>query len=98
MNWIAELPYYKVEREVNGIEQKTIIQDRLMQLYDDRLVTRHREFPIHEVHDISYRIMGGEHGFLYLHTLQGVYSYTVKCDPEAFIEAFRSLTQHQSGE
>lgn len=91
MSWIAKQPYYKVQREVSGTEQKTVVHDRLMYLYGDHIVTRYRKFPIHEVYDMSYRKLGDEGGVLYLHTKQGVYSYTVKADPGTFINAFKEL-------
>ncbi|MEK3734782.1 MULTISPECIES: hypothetical protein [Paenibacillus] len=92
MSWIAVQTYYKIRREVTAIEQRTVEQERTMYLYKDRVVTAYREFPIAQVFDLSYRKMGGgTEGFLYLHTQQGVYAYTVKEDPDPFIQAFRNL-------
>ncbi|GCL71592.1 hypothetical protein [Paenibacillus naphthalenovorans] len=91
MNWIAKQLYYKVQRQMTGIAQITEAQDRWMYLYEDKVVTHYREFPIHEVFDISYRKLGGTEGILYLHTKQGVYSYMVKADPSEFVEAFKQL-------
>ena len=91
MNWIASLSYYKVERNIFGLEQTIHKQDRWIYLYQKKVVTAYREFPIHEVFDISYRSMGGSGGMLYLHTLNGVYSYTVTEDPQFFIEAYKAL-------
>lgn len=91
MNWVAVQPYYKINRVVDGIEQRTEEQGRKMFLYEDRIVTKYREFPIKQVFDLSYRPMGDGGGFLYLHTQQGVYSYTVKDDPGSFISAFKNL-------
>lgn len=96
MNWIAIQPYYKVEREVTGVDQKTVVHDRIIYLYENKIVTGFREFPIDNVFDISYRQMGGEEGLLYLHTKQGVYSYTVKTDPRKFIDAFKKLISHKN--
>ncbi|WP_028608663.1 hypothetical protein [Paenibacillus harenae] len=99
MNWIAVQSYYKVEREITGLEQKTVVQDRLMHLYEDKLVTRYREFPIGEVFDISYRPLGGSgEGLLYLHTKQGLFSYTVGKHPAPFIEAYKQLVNQLSDE
>ncbi|MVP01861.1 hypothetical protein [Paenibacillus lutrae] len=91
MTWIASQAYYKIQREVDGIEQRTIVHDRNMYLYRDRIVTRYREFAIEEVFDMSYRPMGAEMGIFYLHTKQGVYPYTVKEDPVVFIQAFKQF-------
>lgn len=92
MSWIAVQTYYKILREVTAIEQRTVEQERTMYLYEDRIVTSYREFPITQVFDLSYRKMGGgREGFLYLHTQHGVYAYTVKEDPTVFIKAFKNL-------
>jgi len=89
MHFIAEQPYVKVHREVSSIDQQNVEYERKLYLYEDKIVTKHREFPIKEVFDISYRLIGGSGGLLYLHTSKGVYSYTVKSSPQAFVHAFR---------
>lgn len=91
MNWIAQQSYYKIHREVTHTEQTTIVDDRSMYLYEHKVMTQYREFPIKDVLDMSFRKMGVEGGFLYLHTLQGVYSYTVRTDPSEFIDNFKEL-------
>lgn len=92
MNPIAIQPYIKVQREVDlfEFEQKFIEEERNMYLYHDKIVTQYREFSIEKVFDISYKKFGEEAGLLYLHTLGGLYSYTVKIPPHKFIEAFKS--------
>jgi len=89
VEWIAKQPYIKVLREVNGLEQTDVEDERLLYLYPDQLVTKHRTFPITEVLDISYREIAGQGGLLYLHTMSGVYSYIVKSSPNNFIEVFK---------
>ncbi|GIP37850.1 hypothetical protein J31TS4_11300 [Paenibacillus sp. J31TS4] len=91
MNKVAEQGYYKVLRESNGLEIKTVVQRRKLVLYRDRLETRYRRFALQEVHDISYRRIGGQEGMLYLHTSMGLYPYTVDEDPQPFIDAFKGL-------
>lgn len=91
MNWIAKQSYYKVERELSNLEQKTVVYNRWIYLYKEKVVTQYREFPIKEVLDISYRQMGDRGGLLYLHTRQGVYSYLVSDDPRPFIDKFKSF-------
>ncbi|GAB6931241.1 hypothetical protein JCM10914A_52240 [Paenibacillus sp. JCM 10914] len=91
MSWIAVQPYYKIQRVVDGIEQRTEEQGREMFLYQDKIVTQYREFPIKQVFDLSFRPMGDGGGLLYLHTQQGVYSYTVKHDPQSFIKAYKNM-------
>ncbi|GAB3049590.1 hypothetical protein [Virgibacillus ainsalahensis] len=89
MQLIAEQPYIKIVREVSSVEQVDIEYQRTLYLYDEKVVTKHREFPIEDVSDMSYRFIGGEGGLLYLHTSNGVYSYTVKSSPDKFVEAFK---------
>lgn len=92
MNRVAVLPYYKIIRSVDGLDQRMEEQAREMVLYEDRIVTKYHHFPIKKVFDLSYRHMGEGIGLLYLHTQQGVYSYTLKDDPKSFITAFKNLT------
>ena len=90
MSLIAQHPYIKTERKVTSIEQFEIEHDRIIYLYNDKVVTQNREFPIKVVMDFSYREIANQGGILYLHTLQGVYTYIVKSSPEAFIKAYRA--------
>ena len=90
MSLIAQHPYIKTERKVTSIEQFEIEHDRIIYLYNDKVVTQNREFPIKDVMDFSYLAIANQGGILYLHTLQGVYTYIVKSSPEAFITAYRA--------
>ncbi|MDN8589353.1 hypothetical protein B2I21_01880 [Chryseobacterium mucoviscidosis] len=92
MNCIAVLPYYKIQREVTGLAQEVLQSDRSMILYSDKIVTKYREFHITEVFDMSFRRIGNEGGFFYLHTSTGVYPYMVNIDPKPFIQTFRTMT------
>lgn len=91
MELIAKHPYYKVQREVSAIDQKNVEYERMLCLYEDKLVTQHREFLTEHVFDMSYRELSGGEGMLYVHTSKGVFSYTVRSDPSAFIRAFKEL-------
>ncbi|PZT54218.1 hypothetical protein [Paenibacillus silvae] len=88
---IAVLPYYRVKREVTGLAQEIEKNARTMTLYSDRIVTKYREFLITEVFDMSFRRMGDEGGFFYLHTSIGVFPYMVEIDPEPFIQTFHQV-------
>ncbi|WP_010531320.1 hypothetical protein [Lentibacillus jeotgali] len=95
MTLIAEQPYVKVEHEI-AISGKYYVEDpRTLYLYSDKIVSRHHEFPIENVWDMSYRPFGEKGGLLYLHTSKGVSVYTVKQSPERFIEAFRENIKNQ---
>ncbi|QKS70690.1 hypothetical protein FLK61_28540 [Paenalkalicoccus suaedae] len=91
MEPIATLPYFKVQREMSSIEMKNVEYERKLYLFEDRLLTKHREFPTEQIFDMSHREMSGEDSILYLHTSRGVYSYTIKDDPTTFIQAFKRL-------
>ncbi|SFB30426.1 hypothetical protein SAMN04488072_11472 [Lentibacillus halodurans] len=91
MKLIAEQPYIKVEREMTSISQNYVEDDRRLYLYHDRILSKHHEFPIEQVWDMSYRPVDGKGGLLYLHTSKGVHVYTVKESPDEFIEAFKKL-------
>ncbi|OMF25828.1 hypothetical protein BK133_21135 [Paenibacillus sp. FSL H8-0548] len=90
MKWIAEMPYYKVGREIIGNEQITVIDERFIHLYADKITTRYHEFLIRELFDISYRHLGSTEGFLYLHTKHGIFSFSIKTDPTGFIKVVRA--------
>ena|SRR5690625_2380638 len=99
MNLLAVQPYIKVIREVTSIEQTDIEEERNMYLYDDKLVTKHREFPLEDVFDISYREFGQKgNGLLYVHTIKGVFSYTVKTSTDDFINAFHKHIKQNKGD
>ena len=53
MSLIAQQPYIKTERKVTSIEQFEIKHDRIIYLYNDKVVTQNREFPIKDVMDFS---------------------------------------------
>ncbi|MGQ8875143.1 hypothetical protein [Paenibacillus sp. TSA_86.1] len=91
MDSIAVLPYYRVQREVTALSQEIEMNARTMTLYSDRIVTKYREFMITEVFDMSFRRMGQEGGFFYLHTSTGVYPYMVEIDPKPFIQTFHQV-------
>ncbi|AXI10851.1 hypothetical protein CUC15_18810 [Oceanobacillus zhaokaii] len=93
MYLIAEQQYVKVERIVSSISQIDTEHQRTMYLYNEKLVTKHREFPIQDVTDMSYRSIGGKGGLLYVHTTNGVYSYTVKTSPLPFLNAFKKYVK-----
>ncbi|RFA35606.1 hypothetical protein CAI16_07370 [Virgibacillus dokdonensis] len=89
MTLIAKQAYFKMERVVSSLQQEDIKQERMLYLYTNKVVTQRREFPIDNVLDFSYRPVSNQGGILYLHSLQGVYTYTVDSSPEEFIQIFQ---------
>lgn len=92
MKLIGTQPYYKIQRQVSSVDQQDVEEQRYLYLYEDKIITYHREFSLHQVLDMSYREFGKQGGLLYLHTLKGVFSYQVKASPQPFIDIFKSLT------
>ncbi|WP_010283508.1 hypothetical protein [Bacillus timonensis] len=88
MNFITSHPYIVIQRKIEWNEQKYIETQHQLRLFDDRILSSVNEFQLEHVYDVSYRT-----SFLYLHTNQGVFSYNIKEDPDAFIKAFKELKQ-----
>lgn len=93
MSIIAQHPYVKVIRTVSFSEQTRQEEQRMLTLYADRLTTRHREFTLDNIHDMSYRPLGKTGGIFYLHTSSGLFTYQVKDEPTTLIEQFQQLKQ-----
>ena len=91
MTIIAKLPYVKVIRQVKSVGKIEWEDQRIIYLFEEKITTAFREFPLEEVLDLSHRKIGEEGGFLFIHTNHGVYSYTLKTSPEYFINAFKAL-------
>ncbi|MFC0015167.1 MULTISPECIES: hypothetical protein [Allobacillus] len=87
--------YVKFRREMDPInlEQKHIEDVSYVYLYEDKIVTDEKEYEIHKVHDLSYRMLSEEYGFFYLHTTMGVMTLNVKDEPIEFIKKFREVEQ-----
>ncbi|MDY0404322.1 hypothetical protein P5G51_001835 [Virgibacillus sp. 179-BFC.A HS] len=92
MEPLATLPYYQVIREVKSIEQVDTEEKRELKLYPEQVVSKHHAFSLNEVTDITYRWFGKERGLLYLYTMKGIYTFTVKEKPEAFLQTYRQLS------
>lgn len=95
MTLLAEHPYVKVEKIIRSISKEDKTDYRTIYLYEDKVVTKHRTIPIEQVRDMTYRKLGKLGGLLYVHTTQGVFSYTVYEDPQNFIDAYK---KHIKGE
>lgn len=94
MGLIASHPYIKIERIVSSIEQKDVEHNRTISLYDDKVTTQHREFPIDDVFDISQKKIGADGGILYLHVKSGVFSYTIHSAADELIHAFKQVKEN----
>ncbi|WP_051189150.1 hypothetical protein [Halalkalibacillus halophilus] len=90
---IEKHPYVKFRREIDHINfvQRNIEEDFYVYLYKHKVVSDEQEFPIETVFDMSYKMLSGMYGFLYLHTTKGVFTYQIKDRPDTFIAAFREV-------
>jgi hypothetical protein len=90
---IASQCYITVTRSIEWNKQHYITNEQFLHLYEDKIVTTTNEFLIEDVLDMSYRPSSTEFGFLYLHTVQGVFPFRIKTKPYYFIDLYRDLKQ-----
>ena len=91
MSIISIIPYTYVERKIKRTQKVTIQHSKDMCLYADSIETQNDCFHIDDVFDISYKCVSKDSGFLYLHTNQGMFAYTIQTDPAAFITAYKDI-------
>ncbi|MDF0727388.1 hypothetical protein PY093_11890 [Cytobacillus sp. S13-E01] len=91
MGIIATQKYTIVTRVIESNQQKYIEEEKYLYLYLDRIVSTSHHFLLSDVFDMSYKKISAVVGFLYLHTNQGVFSYTVKTNPKPFIYEYKSV-------
>ncbi|KWU64162.1 hypothetical protein [Priestia megaterium] len=91
MSIISMIPYTYVERKIKRTQKVTIQHSKDMYLYADSIETQNDCFPINAVFDISYKCVSKDSGFLYLHTNQGMFAYTIQTDPDDFIAAYKDI-------
>lgn len=83
--------YYRVDRTVKENSQLFKKKKEFIKMYVDRIITASEQFDIDDVHDISYKNISGEKGFLYLHTSSGMYSYVTESKPNQFMKIYKEL-------
>lgn len=93
MNIIAHLPYIKVKRTIEDNVQNHKEEEYIIELSSYGIQTAYDTFLLEEVLDISYRDFSQHLGLLYLHTIKGLYPYTVKTNPQSFIREFKKIKQ-----
>lgn len=91
MEILAVQPYYKILRKLSSTGQQEIKEKRNITLYANHIGTKHHRFSLDEVQDISFRQVGSKGGLLYLHTLQGMFSYPVETSPGNFMEIVKKV-------
>lgn len=93
MEVIISQPYVNVVRSVEWNQQRYIEENKHLDLYENKMIAPNHEFNLDDVFDVSYRATTAVYGFLYLHTIEGVFAYLVKSHPNDFIEAYKELTK-----
>lgn len=91
MNLIHSQSYVTVSRKIDNNQQLYIRTLAHLHLYDDRIVTENQSFPLSNVFDISFKSFSSNNGFLYLHTNQGVFAYSVESNPGLLIQIFKNI-------
>ncbi|WP_082234761.1 hypothetical protein [Halobacillus massiliensis] len=88
---ICSQPIVWTIRKIESNQQKYIEKESVIELHEDVVITPSERFPLHEVHDASYRSLSNTLGFFYLHTIRGVFSYRVKDSPNVWISEFKKI-------
>lgn len=97
MRIIAQQRYVKIHRTVSISGQYNQEEIRRLSLYEEKIMSKYREFPLAHVMDLSYRPVAKEGGILYIHTTKGVFSYQVTESPTNFIDACQiALQKHRA--
>ncbi|WP_409253992.1 hypothetical protein V1502_08865 [Bacillus sp. SCS-153A] len=91
MQKITSHSYYVVTRKIEHQVQSVEETEHEIRLNTDSIDCSSKSFLMKDVFDVSYKSLNTKQGFLYLHTNQGVYSFLVKQDPHAFIQAYKEL-------
>lgn len=81
----------KTERRIEDNRQITVETEEYLYLYSDRIVTPKRTFVIKDVMDVTSRALSAYYTFLYLHTIEGVWTFVVRSSPEQFITHYHNV-------
>ncbi len=92
---IAQLPYIKVIRSIEENQQHYKEEEYMIAFSVEAVWTDGEVFHQHEVLDMSFRPFSNQMGLIYLHTIKGLYCYTIKENPKMFIETFKLLKSAQ---
>ncbi len=90
MKLIYSQPYVIVIRKIDNNQQLYIRTLAYIHLYKDRIETESQTFSLKNVYDMSFKSFSSNHGFLYLHTHQGVFTYIVESNPSELIQIFKN--------
>lgn len=91
MEIICSQAYIRVNREITNNQQHYVQIEEHLYLYGDMIKADNKNFLLQDIFDISYKSFSFNQGFLYLHTTQGVFSFSVQSNPAPFIASFKNL-------
>lgn len=91
MDLIFSQPYVKVIRKIDKNQQLYIQTIEYIHLFENRIETEIQTFSLNNVFDMSFKSFSSNNGFLYLHTHQGVFTYSVESNPSELITLFKNL-------
>lgn len=91
MNLICQQSYFETVRVIQSNRQESVETEMLLRLYKDLITTNSRDFMLKDIRDMSFKVISGEAGFLYIHTDFQVFSFYVKTNPIKLLCEFRRL-------
>lgn len=91
MRLICSQPFMKTERRIEDNQQFTVETEEHLYLYSDRIETPTKSFTIKDVMDVTSKPLSAFYTFLYLHTIEGVWTFVVKSSPEHFITQYQKV-------
>ncbi|WP_026560772.1 hypothetical protein [Bacillus sp. J37] len=92
---LANIRYMKVTRVIEKNVQNHREEEHVITLTTKGIETSCDTFSLAEVLDISFRDFSQQLGLLYLHTTKGMYSYTVRINPQIFIKKFKEVKKRK---
>ncbi|MFC0270238.1 hypothetical protein ACFFIX_02030 [Metabacillus herbersteinensis] len=98
MDILATQTYYITDRSIHWNEQLYVESEYRLQLSEEVIRTNSHIFSFKDVWDMSYKPMSDNKGILYLHTIQGVFSFYIKTRPFEFIEIYQEIKLAQKRE
>lgn len=88
---ISTIPYTRTEQYIENFEQKYSHSIYAISLYSYKIETNTHTFQLEHILDISYKPFSGIRGLLYLHTVQGVFTFILDTNPKEFINAVKKI-------
>ena len=90
---MSVLSYYVITRKIDFNEQVIEETQKDLTFDQDKITSAEQIFPLHTIHDISYKQSINKYKMLYLHTNQGVFSFVIKDNPTEWIARIKDRLQ-----